>query len=229
MATLAQPPGSVWNDCAAVGQCPITQGLEALAQPQVQLRNCRCELLAMRADQGDRGRFAEQFGQDDFQFTGRNVGADIQPRLVDDAFALNGQATDDVGIVTDQRPAHLHGTVAQLPLVVYPVVLHVQQAGVLLQGVGAERAAVAGQGVGGCHQPSDRVACTIIPFAWFAQGMRLVDIADPFNPREVGHFTPDAPKGGSKPSSNDVTIDDRGLIYLVDRVHGVDIIETSVF
>jgi hypothetical protein len=81
----------------------------------------------------------------------------------------------------------------------------------------------------GCHQPSERPAGTIIPFAWFAQGLRLVDIADPYKPREVGHYTPDAPKGGSIPSSNDVTIDERGLIYLVDRVHGVDIIETSAF
>ncbi len=81
----------------------------------------------------------------------------------------------------------------------------------------------------GCHQPSERPAGTIIPFAWFAQGMRLVDIADPYNPCEVGHYTPDAPKGGSRPSSNDVTIDDRGIIYLIDRVHGVDIIETSAF
>ena len=28
---------------------------------------------------------------------------------------------------------------------------------------------------------------------------------------------------------NDVTIDGRGLIYLVDRVRGVDIIETTAF
>lgn len=81
----------------------------------------------------------------------------------------------------------------------------------------------------GCHQPSERPAGTVIPFAWFAQGLRLVDIADPYRPREVGHYTPDAPKSGSLPSSNDVTIDSRGIIYLVDRVHGVDIIETSAF
>lgn len=81
----------------------------------------------------------------------------------------------------------------------------------------------------GCHQPSERPAGTIIPFAWFAQGLRLVDIADPYNPREVGHYTPDAPAGSALPSSNDVTIDDRGLIYLVDRVNGVDIIETTAF
>ena len=57
----------------------------------------------------------------------------------------------------------------------------------------------------------------------------MVDIADPYEPREVGHYTPDAPAGSALPSSNDVTIDERGLIYLVDRVHGVDIIETTAF
>ena len=51
---------------------------------------------------------------------------------------------------------------------------------------------------------------------------------DPFAPREAGYFVPDAPAGAELASSNDVTIDDRGLIYLVDRIHGVDIVETSV-
>ena len=77
----------------------------------------------------------------------------------------------------------------------------------------------------GCHQPSERFHGSVIPFAWFAQGLRLVDIADPFVPREVGHFLPHPADGEERPSSNDVTVDDRGLIYLVDRVRGVDIIE----
>ena len=81
----------------------------------------------------------------------------------------------------------------------------------------------------GCHQPSERTAGTVVPFAWFAQGLRLVDIGDPFRPREVGHYVPPAAPGAEKPSSNDVTIDERGVIYLVDRVHGVDILQTSVF
>ena len=80
----------------------------------------------------------------------------------------------------------------------------------------------------GCHQPSERFKGTVIPFAWFAQGLRLVDIADPSAPREVGHYLPDVPPGADLPSSNDVTIDDRGLIYLIDRINGVDIIETKV-
>lgn len=81
----------------------------------------------------------------------------------------------------------------------------------------------------GCHQPSERISGSIVPFAWFAQGLRLFDMADPFAPREVGHFVPDPAKGETRPSSNDVTIDGRGLIYLTDRIGGVDIIETSAF
>jgi hypothetical protein len=77
----------------------------------------------------------------------------------------------------------------------------------------------------GCHQPSERFTGTVIPFAWFAQGMRLMDIADPFRPREIGFFEPDPPEGCARVSSNDVTMDSRGLIYLTDRQRGVDIIE----
>lgn len=77
----------------------------------------------------------------------------------------------------------------------------------------------------GCHQPSERFNGTIIPFAWFAQGLRIVDIADPFAPKEIGHYVPDAPQGFQRVSSNDVTIDQRGLIYLLDRQRGIDIIE----
>jgi hypothetical protein len=80
----------------------------------------------------------------------------------------------------------------------------------------------------GCHQPSERFTGAVIPFAWFAQGLRLVDFSDPFRPREVGHYLPDAPSGFERVSSNDVTIDSRGLIYLVDRQRGVHIIGSSV-
>ena len=79
----------------------------------------------------------------------------------------------------------------------------------------------------GCHQPSERFAGTVVPFAWFAQGLRLVDYADPFAPREIGHYLPAAAPGADRPSSNDVTIDSRGIIYLVDRIHGVDVIESA--
>jgi hypothetical protein len=81
----------------------------------------------------------------------------------------------------------------------------------------------------GCHQPSERPRGSVVPFAWFAQGLRLVDFADPFAPKEIGHFRPDPAPGADRVCSNDVTTDERGLIYLVDRIQGLDIIETTAF
>jgi len=77
----------------------------------------------------------------------------------------------------------------------------------------------------GCHQPCEQVTGTEIPVAWFAHGLRIVDIARPHAPREVAHFVPDPPPGASRVQSNDVTVDDRGLIYLLDRVRGLHILE----
>ena len=79
----------------------------------------------------------------------------------------------------------------------------------------------------GCHQPSEVVTGTEIPFAWFAQGLRVFDIADPYAPEEVAWFQPDPAPGTDRLSSNDVTVDDRGLIYLIDRVRGMHIVERS--
>jgi hypothetical protein len=77
----------------------------------------------------------------------------------------------------------------------------------------------------GCHQPSEVFTGTTIPFAWFAQGLRIFDLADPFVPREVGFYEPDVPSSFDRVSSNDVTMDKSGLIYLTDRQTGVNIIE----
>jgi hypothetical protein len=81
----------------------------------------------------------------------------------------------------------------------------------------------------GCHQPSERLHGSIVPCAWFANGLRMLDVADPFAPREIASYVPEPPPGCERPSSNDVTIDDRGFLYLVDRQGGVDILETTVW
>jgi hypothetical protein len=77
----------------------------------------------------------------------------------------------------------------------------------------------------GCHQPVEEVRSTEIPFAWFAQGLRVVDIADPHAPREVAYFKADPPPGARRTSANDVFQDDDGLIYLIDRRRGLHILE----
>ena len=77
----------------------------------------------------------------------------------------------------------------------------------------------------GCHQPSEVFTGTIVPFAWFAQGLRIVDFADPFRPREAGFYETDPPPDCERASSNDVTMDKRGLIYVTDRQRGVHVVE----
>ncbi len=79
----------------------------------------------------------------------------------------------------------------------------------------------------GCHQPVEEVRGTEIPFAWFAQGLRVVDFANPHAPREVAYFVPDKPPGCDEVLSNDVYEDDRRLIYLMDRDRGLHILERT--
>ena len=77
----------------------------------------------------------------------------------------------------------------------------------------------------GCHQPVEVVRRSEIPVAWFENGLRVVDIADPHAPREVASFVPDAPEGFDKPLGNDVFEDDAGIIYLIDRRRGLHLLE----
>jgi hypothetical protein len=69
------------------------------------------------------------------------------------------------------------------------------------------------------------MAGTIVYAVWFGGGLRIIDVADPESPREIGHFIPQPAAGRSAPQSNDVALDERGLIYMVDRHVGFDILE----
>ena len=77
---------------------------------------------------------------------------------------------------------------------------------------------------------------------WFNAGVRVVDIRDPYNPRGVGHYIPattenTAPRcitvSGEERckvaiQTNNVEVDDRGYIYLVDRANtGMHIVELT--
>jgi hypothetical protein len=78
--------------------------------------------------------------------------------------------------------------------------------------------------------------------SYFNAGVRTVDIRDPFHPREVGYYIP-ATNEDTTPSclnvggeqrcktavqTNNVEVDDRGYIYIVDRVKtGMHILELT--
>jgi hypothetical protein len=79
----------------------------------------------------------------------------------------------------------------------------------------------------GCHQPCEEVRGTEIPVAWFAHGLRIIDIARPHAPREVAAFVPPPPPGEDRACSNDVCTDARGLLYLIDRRRGLHILERA--
>jgi len=57
---------------------------------------------------------------------------------------------------------------------------------------------------------------------FFNAGVRAYDIRDPYQPREVAHFIPPAPNGAPAGTAqiNDVFVDDRGIVFAVDRHAG---------
>ena len=82
----------------------------------------------------------------------------------------------------------------------------------------------------------------IVFVAWFNAGVRAVDIRDPFNPKEIGFYVP-ATNTHTEPScvkvdgkercktaivTNNVEVDDRGYIYIADRLKtGMHILELT--
>ena len=77
----------------------------------------------------------------------------------------------------------------------------------------------------GAHQFHERMTGTLVHAVWFGGGLRIIDVADPMAAREVGHFIPEPVGGRAAPQSNDVILDARGLIYVVDRHVGFDVLE----
>jgi hypothetical protein len=73
---------------------------------------------------------------------------------------------------------------------------------------------------------------TPVPTAWksdqivlgtfFNGGMRAFDISNPYQPKEVAAFVPPAPKGSTLGAIqlNDVYVDEREIVYTVDRFSG---------
>ena len=80
----------------------------------------------------------------------------------------------------------------------------------------------------GAHQFREKMDGTLVYVTWFAGGLRVVDVADPYHPEEVAHYIPEPLGGEAAPQTNDVDVDARGLIYLLDRNRGLDILEMTL-
>ncbi|HXQ51676.1 MAG TPA: hypothetical protein VN802_11325 [Stellaceae bacterium] len=83
------------------------------------------------------------------------------------------------------------------------------------------------------NRPGSFQSSSLIFATWYNAGVRAFDIADPFRPREAGHFVPEAPERmipaqASRPrviQSCDVHVDTRGIMYVTDTNAGLYILE----
>ena len=76
--------------------------------------------------------------------------------------------------------------------------------------------------------PTSWFSDQVILGTFFNGGLRAFDIGDPYAPREIGHFVPEAPRGSPVGAIqlNDVLVDERGVVYIVDRhVGGLYVLE----
>jgi hypothetical protein len=82
----------------------------------------------------------------------------------------------------------------------------------------------------------------LVFIAWFNAGLRVVDIRNPFSPREVAYYIPAITENTAKRcinvdgaerckiaiQTNNAEVDDRGYIYIVDRANtGMHILELT--
>jgi len=83
------------------------------------------------------------------------------------------------------------------------------------------------------NRPGSFQSSTTIFATWQSAGVRVFDIADPFRPREIGHFVPPQPTVWMEPMrgrakmrhSADLFVSSDGLIYLTDYDAGLYILQ----
>ncbi|WP_406858176.1 RNA polymerase subunit sigma-70 [Alsobacter sp. KACC 23698] len=76
----------------------------------------------------------------------------------------------------------------------------------------------------GAHQFQEHIDGSLVYCAWFSGGLRVVDISNPEEPSEVGRYIPEPVGGNASPQTNDVDVDADGLIAIIDRNSGFDLL-----
>ena len=81
----------------------------------------------------------------------------------------------------------------------------------------------------GAHQFHEKPLGTLIFATWFSGGVRIIDLAHPEQPKEVAAYLPEPVGQNPTPQSNDIFVEDNGLIHIVDRFNGYEIVEFDGF
>lgn len=83
----------------------------------------------------------------------------------------------------------------------------------------------AAEGRFGAHQFDEIIRDNLIYATWFSGGLRVIDVEDPLHPKEVASYIPAPFPDQPSPQSNDVAVDERGYVFLMDRNRGLEILE----
>ena len=67
---------------------------------------------------------------------------------------------------------------------------------------------------------SDGPLKDIVFITYFNAGLRAVDVSDVLKPREIGYYVPARADGQREIQANDITMDDKGRLYVIDRWDG---------
>ncbi|MDX6805529.1 RNA polymerase subunit sigma-70 [Terrihabitans rhizophilus] len=133
----------------------------------------------------------------------------------------------EIALIVDEEHDHVpgqpHGFIwimdASDPANLTPIsTFHVSERGSPYAGAG---------GRFGAHQFQEKQVGSLVYATWFAGGVRVIDIADPEHPVEVGFYLPEPYPGHVAPQSNDVDVDERGFVYILDRDRGFEIVTAT--
>jgi hypothetical protein len=140
-------------------------------------------------------------------------------------FPINGR---EIALATDEERSNRGNDDGQphAPLYVFDVTDPTDMKKLAEYHVSEEGMPYAGPGIRfGAHQFREEMDDTLTYVTWFAAGLRILDIKNPAEPEEVGYFIPEPGRGTKAPQTNDVEMDDRGLIFITDKARGFDVIE----
>jgi hypothetical protein len=70
------------------------------------------------------------------------------------------------------------------------------------------------------NRPESFISEDIVFVTYFNAGLRVYDVRDPANFREIAAFVPEAPPGQKAIQLNDVYVSADGLIFVTDRLAG---------
>ncbi|MGH2788748.1 MAG: LVIVD repeat-containing protein [Actinomycetota bacterium] len=70
------------------------------------------------------------------------------------------------------------------------------------------------------NRPGRMVDTDTVYVTYFNAGVRVFDLGDPSDPKEIAYYVPEAPPGQSAIQLNDLVVTQDGLIFVTDRIGG---------